>query len=171
MSNFPFNERKALAAVLFILKELGGKVDKHKLAKILYYADEKHLSRHARPIIGDQYIAMEYGPVPSKVYDGVKHNSSFPLFCKALSCDEDCIMSDEEPNLKILSKTDVECLSESISENRNLTFKQLVKKSHKEAYKKACGGTISILDMAREEGATEEMIQYIGELMSDYQSI
>ena len=35
MSGFPFNERKALAAVLFILKEMGGKVDKHKLAKIL----------------------------------------------------------------------------------------------------------------------------------------
>lgn len=79
MSGFPFNERKALAAVLFILKEMGGKVDKHKLAKILYYADEKHLCRYARPVIGDRYIAMPYGPVPSSVYDGVKKRW-FPAF-------------------------------------------------------------------------------------------
>lgn len=171
MLGFPFNERKALAAVLFVLKEMGGKIDKHKLAKILYYADEKHLSRYARPVTGDCYIAMPYGPVPSKIYDGVKQSTFFPLFRQTLNTDGNAVISDQEPNMKLLSKTDVECLSESIQENKDLQFWDLVNKSHKEAYNNACGGTISILDMAREDGASEEMIEYINELMSDYQAI
>ena len=171
MSGFPFNERKALAAVLFILKEMGGKVDKHKLAKILYYADEKHLCRYARPVIGDRYIAMPYGPVPSSVYDCVKKSAGFPLFQDALDSDGNAVISDQEPNMKLLSQTDVECLRESIQENKDLSFWDLVNKSHKEAYNNACGGTISVLDMAKEAGASEEMIEYINELMSDYQPI
>lgn len=171
MSGFPFNERKALAAVLFVLKEMGGKVDKHKLAKILYYADEKHLCRYARPVTGDRYIAMPYGPVPSGVYDGVKKNACFPLFRDTLDSDGNAVMSDQEPNMKLLSKTDVECLCESIHENKDLSFWDLVNKSHKEAYNNACGGTISVLDMAKEAGASEGMIEYINELMSDYQPI
>lgn len=171
MSGFPFNERKALAAVLFVLKEMGGKVDKHKLAKILYYADEKHLLRYARPVTGDRYVAMPYGPVPSRIYDGVKQTVGLPLFQEALNLDGNAVISDQFPDMKLLSKTDVECLSESIQENKDLQFWDLVNKSHKEAYNKACGGTISVLDMAKEAGASDEMIEYINELMSDYQAI
>ena len=44
----------------------------HKLCKILYFADQRHLSLYGRSITGDTYIAMQYGPVPSNVDDILK---------------------------------------------------------------------------------------------------
>lgn len=75
MLYFKFNEEKALSAILYITKKLmegGIKVGLHKVFKIFYFADQKHLSRYGRPITGDHYIAMEHGPVPSRIYDMVK---------------------------------------------------------------------------------------------------
>ena len=167
MTNFPFNERKALAAVLFVIQQLGGKINKHKLAKILYFADMKHLVKYMRPIFGDDYSAMEYGPVPSRVYDGVK--GEFDSFRDALNVENKYIYSSEKPDMDELSQSEIECLSDSIKENKELDFDQLVKKSHKYAYKNATGRVISVLDMAREEGASEEVIAYIEDVMSDYQ--
>ena len=44
----------------------------HRIVKLLYFADKLHLERYGRFITGDRYIAMEYGPVPSNVYDMLK---------------------------------------------------------------------------------------------------
>lgn len=38
---------------------------KLKAAKLLYFADKDHLLRFGRPIIGDVYYCLSYGPVPS----------------------------------------------------------------------------------------------------------
>lgn len=167
MKNFPFNERKALASVLFVIEQLGGKVGKHKLAKILYFADRKHLAKYMRPIFGDDYIAMPYGPVPSKVYDGVK--GKLDSFNEVLEEKGNYIHSSTKPNMDILSQSDIECLLTSISENGSLNFQELVDKSHQSAYHKAKGGVISVLDMAKEEGASDEMIAYIEDIMFDCQ--
>lgn len=171
MTNFPFNERKALAAVLFVIKQLGGFVGKHKLSKILYFADKKHLVKYMRPIFGDDYIAMPFGPVPSRVYDGVKGEGNFASFHQVLSVRNHTVYASEQPNMDALSESDIECLLESISENRHLSFQKLVEKSHQFAYNRAKGKVISVIDMAREEGASEDVIAYIEDVMSDYQSM
>ena len=121
MTNFPFNERKALAAVLFVIQQLGGKINKHKLAKILYFADMKHLVKYMRPIFGDDYIAMEYGRVPSRVYDGVK--GEFDSFRDALNVENKYIYSSEKPDMDELSQSEIECLSDSIKENKDIIRK------------------------------------------------
>lgn len=38
---------------------------KLKAAKLLYFADKDHLLKFGRPIIGDVYYCLPYGPVPS----------------------------------------------------------------------------------------------------------
>ena len=38
---------------------------KLKAAKLLYFADKDHLLRFGRPILGDVYYCLPYGPVPS----------------------------------------------------------------------------------------------------------
>ena len=63
-----FRKDVAIQAILYIADRIERK-DLHKICKILYYADQSHLSKYGRSITGDTYIAMEYGPVPSKIED------------------------------------------------------------------------------------------------------
>lgn len=63
-----FNYDKAVNSILFSLTRLGGVTDMHKLYKILYFADQRHLSLYGRSITGDVYIAMQFGPVGWEAY-------------------------------------------------------------------------------------------------------
>jgi len=78
MLKFKYDEHKAISSLLYIAGHLIGlndrkvKPDLHKVFKILYFADQKHLARYGRVIVGDFYIAMDHGPVPSNMYDMVK---------------------------------------------------------------------------------------------------
>ena len=69
---FYMKKEKIINSMLFILNNLGGQSDLHKIFKILYFADQKHLITYGFPITGDFYIAMPAGPVPSKSYDVLK---------------------------------------------------------------------------------------------------
>ena len=76
-----FDKDVTLNAVLYIIQQMGGKVDMHKIFKALFFADQEHLSRYGRTITGDVYIAMNYGPVPSKtddIFKAVRGDSFFP---------------------------------------------------------------------------------------------
>jgi uncharacterized phage-associated protein len=66
-----FNKEKTLQAMLYTATHLTRR-DFHKVFKILYFADRKHLYDWGTPITGDTYIAMEAGPVPSRAYDMLK---------------------------------------------------------------------------------------------------
>jgi len=66
-----FNREKAIQSILYVTNKLTRK-DFHKIFKILYFAERKHMQDWGMPIIGDTYIAMDAGPVPSRVYDMLK---------------------------------------------------------------------------------------------------
>jgi uncharacterized phage-associated protein len=66
---FSFSHRKATQALNFLARQAGGSINKMKALKLVYFADRYHLRRFARPIIGDEYLAMNYGPVPSGTKD------------------------------------------------------------------------------------------------------
>ena len=69
--NVQFDKAKTLNALLFVANRVQRK-DFHKIFKIIYFADRQHLADWGRPITGDTYIAMEAGPVPSRLYDMMK---------------------------------------------------------------------------------------------------
>jgi uncharacterized phage-associated protein len=170
--SFFFDESKALAAVLLVIKKQHGKIDRHKLFKILYFADQKHLVRYGRPIIGDTYIAMKDGPVPSTLYDAIKSINDthyfFELFKGKLKTRDYLILSDIEPDIEELSESDIECLLESIDENAELSFLKLRNKSHGIAWGKANrDDKISLLNIALEGHANREMLHYIKENIED----
>lgn len=171
MKTFPFDELKAINVVLFILSKVG-KINKHKLAKVLYFADQKHLVKYGRPVIGDTYIAMKNGPVPSTVYDGIKSvdndRYNFDEFKKSLAVKGYNIFPKVDPDMDELSETDIDCILESILENNNLSFQELCDKSHQEAWHKAtANGSICIEEIAKEGGASTEMINYIVDSIHD----
>ena len=66
---FPFSHRKTTQALNFFARQEGGSQDKLKALKLIYFADRYHLRRYGRPITGDEYLAMPYGPVASGAKD------------------------------------------------------------------------------------------------------
>jgi uncharacterized phage-associated protein len=64
-----FDYKKATQAINFLAKKEGGKIDKLKLMKLIYFAERYHLRKYGRPITNDTYWAMPYGPVASSAKD------------------------------------------------------------------------------------------------------
>jgi uncharacterized phage-associated protein len=64
---FEFSLEKLVDALAYFA-EVGKIRDltKLKAAKLLFFADKMHLLRYGRPILGDRYVSMDHGPVPSQ---------------------------------------------------------------------------------------------------------
>lgn len=174
MLHFQFDEEKAIAGVLYIAKRLlalndiRGKTDLHKIFKILYFADQKHIVRYGRPIIGDHYIAMKDGPVPSHIYEMIKIVRGDSLFedikgyRQFLEIKTHYVYPKQTPDMENFSESEIECIDESLEENKYLTFRQLREKSHDQAYYKAKkDDTISFIEIAKVAGAQPGIIDYM----------
>lgn len=173
------HDRKKLSElVLFILDKTGG-VDFYHAFKILYFAEMKHLAKWGSGFVPDEFCALKYGPVPTQLYDAVKElNSPRMILSEELSeviqfAEEDAtdvLLPKREADMKYLSKSEIEALEQSIEENESLTFGQLMRKSHDEAWEEAnrrTNGTnvISPVSMARVLNADDAMLEYIEEQM------
>lgn len=167
-----FDYDAALNSLLYALSRLGGKSDMHKLCKILYFADQRHLSLYGRSITGDTYIAMQYGPVPSNVDDILKAVRGDSFFSKYVGDLNDkfkfenkfIIAAIVEPDMDELSASDVECLEFAIDFCRDKSFGQLTELSHGIAWTNtAPDRAISVKDILREVGDEEEYVEYISE--------
>jgi len=64
-----FDYKKAVQAINYFAKKEGGKIDKLKLIKLIYFADRYHIRKYGRPIINDTYLAMPLGAVGSSTKD------------------------------------------------------------------------------------------------------
>ena len=124
MLEFDFDKEAVKAALHFLQQRIPG-LTKHQAFKLLYFADVRHLERYGRPITGDQYVAMEYGPVPSKTYDLVKKGAKG----KALP--------PIEGDLDELSDSDLEILEEIVEQYGKHGFRERTDLSHDAAWKAA----------------------------------
>ena len=173
------HDRKKLSElVLFIIDKTGG-VDFYHAFKILYFAEMKHLAKWGSGFVPDEFCALKYGPVPTHLYDAVKElNHPQMILSEELSeviqyAGEDApdvLLPKREAELKYLAKSEIEALEQSIEENKSLTFGQLMRKSHDEAWEEAnrrTNGTnvISPVSMARVLNADDAMLEYIEEQM------
>ena len=173
-----YDSKKLTELVLFILGKTGG-VDFYHAFKILYFAEMKHLAKWGSGIVPDEFCALKYGPVPTQLYDAVKElDRPRMTLSEELSeviqfAGEDApnvLLPKREANLKFLSKSEIEALEQSIEENKSLTFGQLMRKSHDEAWDEAnrrVNGTniISPISMAKVLHADNAMLEYIEEKM------
>jgi uncharacterized phage-associated protein len=171
-ATFKFDQEKAIAAVSLVLINQDGKCNFHKLFKILYFAEQKHLSRYGRTIFNDTYIAMKNGPVPSSVYDILKitkgdsiyYNQDIAAFFSTYFSVEDynIKLNKKDLDIEIFSESEVECITESIEENKFLGFNTLTSKSHDLAWENVgLNQRISVLDIAKAGGANDELLKYI----------
>jgi len=169
-----FKYDKAVNSLLYALQQLGGKTDMHKLCKILYFADQRHLSLYGRSITGDTYIAMQFGPVPSCVDDILKalRGDSFfsssseieSLRGKIVFDNRYILSSATAPDMDELSDTDVECLSYAINKCKDKNFAELTQCSHGLAWNNTKRDReISVKDILREVGDEEAYVEYIAD--------
>lgn len=169
-----FKFDRAINSILYILQQLGGKTDMHKLCKILYFADQQHLSEYGRSITGDKYIAMQYGPVPSSVDDILKALRGDSFFSKSPEIEpiKDLIKfenkfilkSGKNPNMDMLSVSDVKCLDTAIIFCKDKSFNELTLLSHGLAWSNTQKDrTISVKDILREASDDEAYVEYIAD--------
>jgi hypothetical protein len=166
-----FDTKKALNVILFILKSLGGKSDPFRLFAILYAADLKHLSRFGSLILEDNYIAMKNGAVPFNTYSlylQLCHNADEDNTA-AINLKEYFYINEQNLVVSIahyddsyLSHSEATCLFEAIRESKNESFETLSKNTKSAAWREADkNGEISVLSMAKESGASDELLDYL----------
>lgn len=67
--NFDFDYKKATQALNYLAEKSGGKINRLKALKLIYFADRYHLRKYGRLITNDTYFAMDNGPVASGTKD------------------------------------------------------------------------------------------------------
>ena len=177
MLQFKFDKEKSTTVLSYITQNLE-KTDFLRVFKVLYFAEQKHLARFGRPIVGDNYLAMKHGPVPYNIYNELgkiengigkmmdnlmKNNISFSDFFEVKkNKDGKSVFSKINPDFDAISQSELTCLDESLEENKRLSFNQLSNKSHDYAWKKAnANDEMDILDIAQSGGASSDMLNYI----------
>ncbi len=170
-----FDREKALNTVLYISRNIE-KANFHKVFKILYFAEQKHLAKYGTSILDDTYVAMKNGPVPSKTYDilkAIRNELAFKVdtyFEKKLIevRDDHFLVPVGEVDRELFAESELECLDESILENKTLSFGALTEKSHDKAWKNADkNDSISFLEIAKVGGADKSMLQYITQVLEN----
>jgi len=168
--NVQFDKTKALNALLYVSNRIQRK-DFHKIFKIIYFADRQHLADWGKPITGDTYIAMEAGPVPSKMYDMMKivRGDSYLPDTEGLSSfftieNWMYVKPLMDADLNKLSRNEQEALDASIAKYSDLSYDEIKEKSHDVAWRSTARDfSIKWEDIAREAGLDSEELECVNE--------
>lgn len=145
---FKFDPEKFVASLAFFASHAKD-VDKLKAAKLLYYADKYHLVRYGKPILGDVYYHLDYGPVPSKALDIMNEaidpyrlrgipQSNLELLMRYVKIDTEgkahpTFQAKTKPDLEVFSESELEALNETIERYGHYSGPQLINLTHREA--------------------------------------
>lgn len=148
---------KALEVALWIAHDQPD-IDIYHLVKAAYFADKYHLNAHGRPLVGDEYEAAWFGPLPQVIYGLVRHE---PMEMLALGNqgplpirmdEKNCVTAEREPNLRRLSQSDIDALGHGVDHVKNKSFDQLFRETHADpAYLRAKGGRMDYREFILDE--------------------
>lgn len=146
-----FDPEKAIEAIIYVAKQVGG--DMYLTLKLLYLADKVHLERYGSLLYGERYAALPYGPVPSSAYNIVKYtrgDRDAPLGAEyateVFGMNDNTIVPKREPDLDVFSKSDVQALDAAVNKYGHLTFGELKRLTHDDAYHATITNGIMALD-------------------------
>lgn len=135
MLRFSTRPDKTVNAMAFFAERCPG-ITKMKIFKLMYFADKEHLLRYGRPITGDRYVAMKWGPTPSASYDMTKGSApsrQMSLFHSKLTVAGNSVKGLHSPDMKVFSRSDEQVLNEIADKYGKMTAAKLSNLSHKEA--------------------------------------
>jgi uncharacterized phage-associated protein len=129
--------KKATQALNFFAQKQGGKINKMKAIKLIYFADRLHLRKYGRPIVGDEYWAMQRGPVGS-ITKNIAELSILPLdahkyarkFLKVADEKKQTYSSIQSTDADVFSQTDLECLEAAYAVFSGYDQYELAEKTH-----------------------------------------
>lgn len=173
MYNNTSSIRSHLNPILYILNRVEKPLNKYNILKILYFADQYGLVKYNQKITGDWYVKQHYGPVAYHSYDILKAVEGRNDFIDREYVSQ-FIRKIGQHDFEAISKVDLdefsgiqmECLDLAIEENKDLDFRELLNKSHDDAYHNTDSiyDEICIYDIAKAGGATDEQIAYMKEI-------
>ena len=146
---------KAVEVILWLANAKPG-IDLYHVIKCIFFADKDHLNRYGRPVIGDDYVADTYGPLGRSIYGLLRRrpiemlalDSNGELPFRVLDEKNWIVQADRETNLRLLSRSDIEALQRALDDVGNLSFAELVERTHQEpAYIAANGGRMRYEDL------------------------
>ncbi len=131
-----FNYKKAVQALSFLAQKSGGRINKMKAIKLIYFADRYHLRKFGRPVTNDEYYAMPFGPINSGAKDlsertaflGPKEKDYSVQFIEPIDWLDYKSIHDLDPT--VFSESDLEALSFAWERFGNLDQFQLAKLTH-----------------------------------------
>ena len=143
---FRYDQKTAVEALLYIAERLDDPT-LHRVFKVMYFADKKHLEQYGRLIFGDCYIAMKKGPVPSRIYTLAKivrgdfddeYGAGVANTRKDFVIENGHHVVAKRPaDLRQLSDSEREVLDWAIREYSELSFDDLVARSQNASYEAA----------------------------------
>jgi len=164
--SYQFKPEKTVASIGYLVQQT--EADLYSVMKMLYLADKAHLGSFGRTITGDDYTAMEKGPLPERAYNLCKFvrgtRESFapmPAAKDFLAINGNAFVLLSDPDLAELSRSDLESLDQAAAMHRAGGWKALFDASHDDAWKAAWDeardrgvGSIGmdIVDIARSAG-------------------
>lgn len=179
MRQATFSPERAVEALIYVSRRLKNPT-LHEVLKLRYFADKLHLSRYGFLASGDEYAAMQYGPVGSATYDLLKAaagriNRFTPTVfvdavANALKVEGEVVRPLRKERKEFLSEAEIECLEEALSTYANLPFKKRTMISHDAAYnsawaeaerKSAYASDMDIIDIAKTLENADEVIDYL----------
>ena len=115
---FKVDYEKCTQALNYFANKAGGRINKMKALKLVFFADRYHIRKYGRLLTNDSYMAMEHGPVPSKTKDIAESNDYLEEVIKEYSQE----FVDPINNLAICSINTVDESVFSESDLEALTF-------------------------------------------------
>jgi hypothetical protein len=71
MADYLYNEKRAAQAAAFFTKRAGGRINKYRLCKMMYYLERQTILKTGQPLFFDDLYSAPLGPVASEVNHGI----------------------------------------------------------------------------------------------------
>ena len=173
IDRLPDTQRQLLEKVLYVLSRTGG-LDYYHLFKVLYFAEREYLRSYFRKLVEDDFYALQYGPVPSALYDAFKGHGQGSILSQALwevvkNADDEAgniLLPLRDADMDYIADAEASTLDKAIDEFSALSFDSLMRLSHNTAWEaSAPSGMMDSEAIAREGGIQEGNIDYLRELL------
>ena len=138
---FTLNAKKAIEAIIYLANKKP-EMTQYFFMKMMFYADKFHINKYGTPIIGDKYIKMSNGPVPSFVLDAIHMDGSKLThddyeeiknsLCFKKSGNKIYTTAKRKAKMDYFSETDIECLDKAFDFCKDKNFTELKNITHKE---------------------------------------